>query len=155
MNKQTEYIQNKWKSGLLPGIDCILYGDGKVIIANNYCVKDSDTKQSKQYWYPLCDTTIDSLEKYDDDIWTNIDIFHGAIIHGEERIVFGDGSMGNEGFVASTDENGRLNWGIFFTFSNPIMRVKIENGTLICFSELESEIKINLNELTDISIVRH
>lgn len=137
---------------MLPGIDCILFGNGEVIIANTYCVKDTNTKKSKQFWFPLCDTTITSLEKYEQDIWTNIDIFHGAINYGEQKIVFGDGSMGNYGYVASTNKKGDLIWGIFFTFSNPIVSAKISNDELICVSELELEIRIQLNDLTNISI---
>lgn len=152
MNKRNDYIQDKWKKGLLPGIDCILFGNGEVIIANTNCLKDPNIKKSKQFWFPLCDTTITSLEKYEDDIWTNIDIFHGAINYGEQKIVFGDGSMGNEGFVASTNKKGDLIWGIFFTFSNPIFSAEINKNELICISELEIEIKIQLNNLTKISI---
>ena len=152
MNKENDYVQNKWRKGLLPGIDCILFGNGNVTIANTYSITDTNTNKSKQLWFPLCDTTIASLEKYEDDIWTNIDIFHGAINYGEQRIVFGSGSMGNEGFVASTSKNEDLNWGIFFTFSNPIFNVNIINDELICFSELEIEIKVQLNNLTKISI---
>lgn len=154
MNKPMDYIQHKWRSGLLPGVNCILYEDGKVVIANTYTMKDNDTNQSQWYWTPLCDTTIDSLEKYESDAWTNIDIFHGAIKHGEDTIVFGDGSMGSDGFVASTDKNGQLKWGIFFTFSNPIVSARVENGILICTSELDSEIHIKLDDLTQISIVQ-
>ena len=152
MNEKNTHLQNKWKDGLLPGIDCIVFGNGDVMIANTYCVMDSNTKEHSRHWHPLCDTTITSLEKYEHDIWTNIDIYHGAIMYGEQIIVFGDGSMGNEGFVASTDKNGDLLWGIFFTFSNPILSAKIIHDELICVSECEIQIKIQLKDLTKISI---
>ncbi|MBZ4043807.1 hypothetical protein [Flavobacterium hibisci] len=152
MNKSINYLQEKWENGFLPGIDCIVFGDGKIIIANTYKTIDYNTGKSKQYWFPLCDTTIDSLEKYADDIWTKVDIFNSSITHGNEKIVFGDGSMGNEGFVASTDKDNQLKWAIFFTFSNPILKVEIINNELICTSELDTKISINLNNLTLISI---
>ena len=47
-------------------------------------------------------------------------IFHGAIPYHNNTIVFGDGEMGNEGFIALIDKDNNLIWSIFFTFSNPI-----------------------------------
>ncbi|WP_163395860.1 hypothetical protein [Flavobacterium limi] len=152
MNKTVNYIQDKWEKGFLPGIDCIVFEDGKIIIANTYKTIDYNTLENKQYWFPLCDTTIESLENYSDDIWTKVDIFNGSITHGNEKIVFGDGSMGNEGFVASTDRDNQLKWAIFFTFSNPILKAEIVNNELICISELETKISIHLNNVTRISI---
>lgn len=152
MNKTVNYIQDMWEKGFLPGIDCIVFDDGKVIIANTYKTIDSNTGESKQYWFPLCDTTIESLENYADDIWTKVDIYNGQITHGNDKIVFGDGSMGNEGFIASTDKDNQLKWAIFFTFSNPILKAEIVNNELICTSELDTKISIRLNNLTLISI---
>ena len=53
-----EYIQQKWAQGLLPGIDCILFGNGKVVVGNCFCLKDTETNEKKWYWFPLCDTTV-------------------------------------------------------------------------------------------------
>lgn len=148
-----EYIQKKWKAGLLPGIDCILFGDGTIIIGNCYSFIDSKTNRKKRYWYPLCDTTIESVEKYEPDIWTNIEIWHGSFEYENQIIVFGAGSMGNEGFVASTNNNGELNWGIFFTFSNPIQQTEVQGKKMLCESDSgDVLIAIKLNELTKIDI---
>jgi hypothetical protein len=87
MEKTNEYIQAKWRAGLLPGIHCILFGDGQIIIANNYRLTDYNSKTSNQHWHPICDTNIGSLEKYNADIWTNVDVFHGAIGYGRGQIV--------------------------------------------------------------------
>ncbi|WP_433812906.1 hypothetical protein [Flavobacterium johnsoniae] len=152
MSEIANYIQGQWKNGLLPGIDCIVYKNGQVTIANTFRLKDSNSQKSKQYWSPLCDTTIDSLENYDDDIWTNIDIYKGAIDYEDGKIVFGEGSMGNEGFIASIDKDNQVNWGIFFTFSNPIIKAEIINDQLICISDLETKISIQLKNLTKISV---
>ncbi len=69
-------IQYQWDKGFLPGIDCIVFGDGTVIIGNCYLITKSETDRIKKhwYWFPLCDTTISSLEKYEPDIWTAITI---------------------------------------------------------------------------------
>lgn len=148
-----EKIQDKWKQGYLPGHDCITYGNGTLVIANTYHVIDTETKKRKQFWFPLCDTTLEGIQKYDEDIWTAIDIYHGAITYGNQKIVFGDGGMGNEGYVASTDSiSGYLNWAIFFTFSNPICRVEIKNEHLICYGDTGTIIDVNLNEITQINI---
>jgi hypothetical protein len=148
-----KYIQQKWKDGLLLGMDCILFGNGKVIIGNHYEVYNPNTKERTAYWSPVCDTFIENIEKYDSDCWTCVDIFHGAIQHQEQSIVFGDGAMGNEGFVASINQDKSLNWGIFFTFSNPIMKAEIIENVLICESEYEGcKIYIEMDDLTKIKI---
>lgn len=152
MNKVINYVQDKWENGFLPGIDCIVFEDGKIVIANTYKTIDSETQKSKHYWFPLCDTTIESLENYTDDIWTKVDMYNGSITHGNEKIVFGEGSMGNEGFIASTGIDNKLKWAIFFTFSNPIVKTEIVTNELICTSELGTKISIHLNDLTRISI---
>ncbi len=148
----SDYLQNKWRNGMLPGVDCIVFSNAEAIVANAYRVKDDNAGSSKQYWFPFCDTTIASLEKYEADIWTKIDIADGAIEYGDQKIVFGEGSMGNEGFVAATRQNGDLIWGMFFTFSNPIFSARIVDDRLICTSETALEIKIDLHDLTKISI---
>jgi len=147
MNK----IQAQWKNGRVLGFNCIAFGDGRVVVANAYAVP-TETKTRKQYWFPLCDTTLDGLEKYDDDIWTEVQIYHGSFEHDEQTFVFGDGAMGNEGFVASVDAEGILNWSIFFTFSNPIIRAEIDGQDLVCFGDTGTVIRIDLGELTKIDV---
>lgn len=152
MENTVKYLQNKWKEGFLLGFDCILFGNGNVIVANYYTLTDSYTNKKEMFWIPLCDTTIESIEKYSPDIWINVDIFHGSIEYNEQIIVFGDGCMGNEGFVASTDKTGNLNWGMFFTFSNPILSAEIKDNILVCTSEIDIKISIQLDDLTKIKI---
>jgi len=146
--RHNNYLQAKWRAGLFLGIDSICFGDGSVVVANCYKI------DGKPYWYPLCDTTIESLEKYENDLWVHIDIFHGALSDRDETIVFGSGSMGNEGFVASTDRQGALLWGIFFTFSNPIVHAEIHGNILTCTTELDSKIVILRDNLTKIEILQ-
>lgn len=146
-------IQEQWKNGYLIGYDCIVYADGKIVIGEYYSTFDPNNGETKQYWSPLCDTELDKITKYNEDIWTACDIFHGSFIYKDQHIVFGDGAMGNEGFVASTKEDGTLNWSIFFTFSNPICKASIEGNQLICFGDTGTKIKINLEELSKIEII--
>lgn len=145
-------IQDKWKKGFVLGFDCITHAIGEVVIASVYSTEDSNNGEIKQYWSPLCDTTLEKIEKYDDDIWTECDIFHGSFEYKNQKIVFGDGGMGNEGYVASTALTGELNWSIFFTFSNPIHRAEIVDDLLICYGDTGTRIKIKLAELTNINV---
>lgn len=150
MEENLNYIQNKWQDGFLPGIDCILYSDGTVIIGNYY--SQTDNNNNKHHWYPLCDTSINSLEKYEQDIWTNIDVYKGAFEYENQKIVFGDGAMGNDGFVASVKPAGELNWAMFFTFSNPIYKVEVDDNLLICYGDSGVKISVHLDDLTKITI---
>ncbi|AWK06982.1 hypothetical protein HYN56_23220 [Flavobacterium crocinum] len=155
INNKKDYIQSKWREGLLPLIDGISFANGDIIIANTYRLIDTENNTSKRYWSPLCDTTIESVEKYEGNAWVCVDIFNGEINYGNGKIVFGDGGMGSDGFVAHIDENGDLIWGIFFTFSNPIISAKIIEDKLICMSDAKIEVIIQLNDITKISIIEH
>ncbi len=145
-------IQEKWKQGYLPGFDCIIMGEGDLIIGNAYSTYDPNNGETKQYWSPLCDTTLESIEKYDDDIWTEVDIFHGAFEYENQKFVFGDGGMGNEGYIASTAFSGVLNWAIFFTFSNPIHKAEVKNHHLICYGDSGTIIDIDLSNITKVKV---
>lgn len=149
MNKK---IQEKWKEGYLPGYDCIVYGDGTCTIANAYSTYDPNNGETKQYWSPLCDTTLENIEKYNDDIWVETDIFHGAFEYQNQKFVFGDGGMGNEGYIASTKLTGELNWAIFFTFSSPIHKVEVIDEHLICYGDSGTVMAIDLNNITKIKV---
>ncbi len=147
-------IQEKWKQGYLPGFDCITYGNGTMTIANTYTVIHTETNKSKRYWFPLCDTTLEGIQKYDEDIWTECDIFHGAFEYKNQKFVFGDGAMGNEGYIASTTLAGELNWAIFFTFSNPINKAEVIDKHLICYGDTGAIIKMDLNNITKIKVIQ-
>ncbi|WP_299247397.1 hypothetical protein [uncultured Aquimarina sp.] len=151
MNKK---IQDKWKEGFVIGFDCIAYGDGYVIMGNTYCVENSETKEVKRHWFPLCDTTLSGIERHNEDIWTEIDIFHGSFKYKDKTIVFGDGAMGNEGYVASLNEDKTLDWSIFFTFSNPIHKAEVKNEHLICYGDTGAIIDIDLNNITKIKVIQ-
>lgn len=93
------------------------------------------------------------MEKYNDDIWTEVeynrDIFFN---YGGNKIVYGEGSMGNEGFVGLIDDKELLPWAFFFDFSNPIMNVSVYDTTLLCLSTNDKKIEINLLDLSEVSI---
>lgn len=147
-------IIKNWKSEerRLPGIDCIAYPDGSITILNCYNLFDPNTKEKTLFCNPLCDTTIDSLTKYNNDYWTVVDEWT-SIDYNEGKIYGGDGAMGNEGFIACTDEGDNLQWGIFFENTNPIKSLKIEGNILIAINEhSELQVEINLENLTEIKM---
>ena len=103
----------------------------------------------------LCDTTLKGIQKYDEDVWTATDIYWGGFssLDHKQTFVFGPGAMGNEGYVASVNNDNTLKWSIFFTFSNPIMSAEIKDSDLLCYGEKGCVIKINLNNLTEIEVI--
>ncbi|MEP3890410.1 MAG: hypothetical protein ABJN69_08070 [Hellea sp.] len=148
----TEKIQAKWKEGFVLGHNCIARADGSVTLASTCRLYDPNTKTYSQTWGPLCDTTVEGLEKYDEDLWTEVDIFHSPFMFENQVIVYGDGGMGNEGYVASTNPDFSLNWSLFFTFSNPITKAEVIDRQLICYGSGTAIVKINMDDLTSISV---
>lgn len=147
-----EKIQNNWQNLKLVYYDAIVYGDGKITLGNTYYTKDSETDEIQYYWNPICDTDLESIEKYDDDCWVDVDIYKSKAIYGSNKIVCGEGTMGNEGFVACIDQDDKLIWSIFFDFSNPINKVEVINDSLICYGDTGVIIYIDLNALHKITI---
>jgi hypothetical protein len=112
-----------------------------------------NTKENRFVCSPLCDTTIDSIESYHDDIWVLVDAWTSIDYQGG-KIYGGDGTMGNEGFIACTDENDNLSWGIFFENTNPIKSLEITGRTLVAINEHdELQVEIDLDMLTNIKMI--
>lgn len=102
--------------------------------------------------FPFCDTTINSLEKYNNDIWTEIQEYKSMPYKNDEIIKFGEGTMGNEGVICVTDKNNTLKWAIFFEDSNPIIDCKICEEKLSLTSSNGQKITVNLKNLLEIKI---
>lgn len=142
-------IQAHWLENKLVGINSLLYNSGIVTLLNVYTV--SSEKEKKQFAFPIADTTIDSLQRYNEDIWTEIQPHPNFLTVDNLRIYYGEGGMGNEGFVAATDATG-LVWALFSTESNPFIKMKIDNRVLFAYSDLFLY-KINFDMLTDIEVI--
>lgn len=97
-------IVENWNSNerKLPDINCIVYPDGNVTVLSYYHVHNPNTSENTGFCNPLCDTTIDSIVKYDNDIWVSVSEWV-SIDYKSGKIYGGDGTMGNEGFVACVD----------------------------------------------------
>ncbi|WP_370234025.1 MULTISPECIES: hypothetical protein [Henriciella] len=151
-NKLNETIQQKWREGFVVGYDCIAHGTGRVVFANAYSLYDPNTHETTLYWSPLCDTTVASLLKYNDDIWTGVDIFRDPFEFEGQKIVFGDGGMGNEGYIASVTPENDLNWSLFFSNSNPIAHAEMQGRTIVAYGETGFIAQINIDNPADISV---
>jgi len=127
-----EIIQQHWENKKLPGLDCILYPDGSVVILNLYSTINSQGGDKKVYISPLCDSTIQSVEKYLPDIWIDIEVNpHHLILPNGDTIKCGEGCMGNEGFVCCEDASGKLKWAFFCGSLNPFCEPEMETATSI------------------------
>lgn len=150
-------INKIWKTEekKLPCTNCIVFGNDNVIILDFVTYYESNTKKSSAEVSPLCDTTISSILKYNPcENWVWVDIWNELIADGKQKFVCGEGSYGNEGFVACEDLEENLIWGMFFDQTNPIAELKIIDNTLIGITEhRESQIEINLEDITDIKFI--
>lgn len=136
----------------LPGMNCIAFADGTVIILDILKIHDPNNNERTMHVSPLCDTTIDSMVKYNPDCWTMIDAWT-SIDYQDGTIVGGDGAMGNEGFIAYADAEDNLVWAIFFEDTNPIKKLSVNESTLNAINEHdELRIEIDLNHLVDIQM---
>ena len=141
--------QQKWLNNELIGVNSVLYNSSsETIILINFYKMDN----GEMLAFPLCDTTINSLEKYNKDIWTEIQEYKSIPYKNDEIIKFGEGAMGNEGFICVTDKNNTLKWSIFFEDSNPIIDCKICEEKLSLTSSNGQKITVNLKNLLEIKI---
>lgn len=149
-----EALQKFWKSDQkkLPSTNCIIYADGRVTVLDFIVLYDPNTRESSAQVSPLCDTTIGSLLKYNAwEDWTWVGVWDELVISDKQKFVCGDGSYGNDGFVACEDGEGNLLWALFSDRTNPIKSLKVVENHLIGITEHgTSQIEINLYDLTDI-----
>lgn len=164
-------IQTLWENNQIFGIDGIVYSD-KIIIMNYYLIGKNLYKG-----FPLCDTTFHDVVKYYPEpyrkvlpdgrveyqpdpnnileLGVQIQIYLASpLAYENENIYFGEGAMGNEGFVALVDKDNQLLWSILFNLTNPIMSASTKEDYLYLLSTDNTKVKINLKNLTEIEINR-
>lgn len=140
-----------WSNEELIGINSLQKCNGEIIILN--CYKVNNLNNPLYYSFPLCETTIESLEKFNTDIWTTFDVLSNRIEINNEYIVFGgEGGMGNEGFIACTDCSNNFLWALFFTDSNPFYKIELVNNEIHAFSSYDLVYKIDLKDPKNINI---
>jgi len=134
----------------LPGINNLVYGNGILTILNIYSVSSDDGK--KYYAFPVADTTIESIEHYNDDVWTEIQPHPNSISTDQFKLSFGEGSMGNEGFIAMENNEG-LVWALFSTESNPFINVELTDDSILAYSDF-LVYKVDIKDPKKITIER-
>lgn len=138
-----QIVQEHWKNKELLGYDSIVMGSGEVIIMSGYSVINGTEKS--YFINAVCDTTVESIEKYNDDPWTEIELHPQHIkLENGDTIYCGEGGMGNEGFVALEDKDGNLKWAFFSTQSNPFVGIDLMNDTIRAHSTYDRYYDINL-----------
>ena len=133
----------------------IIYPGGNITILKYSSYHNVKTGERREYLYPLCDTTIDSIVKYDKFGWVQVSEWIGTSVdYRGGRIFGGGGAMEQDGFIACVDEAEHLIWAMSFDNTDPIESLEIKDNTLIAVSGdyFKSRLEINLNVLTDIKI---
>jgi hypothetical protein len=115
---------------------------------------DSNTGDADWCCRPLCDTTIESIEKYEQDCWVVVDEWVNARVgYAGGFIIGGEGGFGGDGFIAHIDARGGLRWGFFFEQTNPIAGVELEGNMLRAINEhSEIAVEIDLSQLAGVKI---
>ena len=133
------------------GFDCLSKQDGTIVMLNYTSVKiDGETKH---FCSPICDTTIASIEKYDNDIWTDIQGFSNCKDKKSGySYIAGEGGMGNEGFIVCLDDKECPVWSLFFTDSNPFYKLEVRDGRIEAVSSQDLKFSIDLNSPEKIEI---
>ncbi len=141
-------LRNRWRRSFrqLPDVDGIVFGDGQVVLASHYWTQNVDGTQH-HFWSPIADVHLADCLKYDEQLWRDVDAW-GALELGDQRILFGDGAMGSDGFVAAEDAaTGELLWSIFFDWTNPFDQAHLEGPDLVVRSELNYLLRIPLSAM--------
>lgn len=140
---KNKIILDHWLNEELIGINSLQKNNGEIIILNCYNVNNMNNVS--YYSFPLCETTIESLEKFNPDIWTTFEVFSNRLEINNEYVVFGgEGGMGNEGFIACTDKSNDFLWALFFTDSNPFYKIEFNNNEIHAYSSSNLKYRINL-----------
>ena len=130
-------LQEHWNKQEIVGIDGLFYNTGKV---NALCIESELNPQAITTYgkvYDLqCDgeTTIDKLiKRYTNDIWVEFEIAGKLVSDNGNCFLYGEGAMGNEGYITKLDSFGQVLWTFFSTTSNPFVDSKMLDKNLFGF----------------------
>lgn len=127
-------IQDHWKKGHILQYVGVALGTGKLISVNqNYNIEN------------LAESTLKVINEFDiESLRISTDSFVEVTIMSKVIqipslnccAIFGEGQMGNEGFVAVTRSDSLI-WSAFFTNSNPFYELNLLENSLIAKSTHE------------------
>ena len=122
-------LQDYWDKQEAHGGD-ITFADGKTLdLKEQWC--------RKSYSILTKSTLAKAIEEYGNE-GTAIQVLGSSKNPKNGYIAYrGEGSMGNEGFVAYADNHGKLIWLLFLDFSNPFWNIEIEGDNILATTELK------------------
>lgn len=140
-------LQNKWLNNQLIGLDLIYDCTELIRFIDIDFIKNSQLTHSYQKEYFLSyegDTTLNTLLKDNDDIWSEIQINNKVFVDDKHIVLCGEGEMGNDGFIVKTDINNNIKWFLYSTTSNPFINIKQKENNIYIQSTSNFYIVLNL-----------
>ncbi|MBG2711788.1 hypothetical protein I4558_14205 [Proteus mirabilis] len=140
-------LQNKWLNNQLIGLDLIYDCSGLIRFIDIDFIKNPQLTYSYQKEYFLLyegDTTLNTLLKDNDDIWSEIQINNKVFVDDKHIVLCGEGEMGNDGFIVKTDINNNIKWFLHSTTSNPFINIKQKENDIYIQSTSNFYIVLNL-----------
>lgn len=144
-----DLVLNHWlNESSLPGVNSVAFRNDTIVILNCY-----RNEERKEFAFPFCETSIDGLIKYDEDVWTEVQAFTRVQdVEAGFTYLGGEGGMGNEGFIVCLDNNQLFVWSVFFEHSNPFEKLELDDDHVYGFSTSGKIFKIRKDDPTQITI---
>lgn len=153
-------LQEYWNKQKIAGLDGIFYNTGEVKSVYIESARNIQAVTSFGKVYKLVlegETELNNLiEKYSNDIWSSFDILGELKLDNGNRFVYGEGEMGNEGFIVKLDSQGQILWSFYSTTSNPFINsCMLDHGIIGFLSSFNFILTLRENEdgLPQISIL--
>lgn len=142
-------IQENWRNGFIPQFIGLVVGNGKLISINQNYNLDNFTETKLEVLDVSDIKSFPVSQKNFIEVTVMSKIIN--IPNSNCQAIFGEGQMGNEGFVAVT-RDGLLIWSAFFTNSNPFYELNLVKNTLIAKSTHEIYWKFPMARPWDITL---
>ncbi|MGB4773779.1 MAG: hypothetical protein WBP45_01285 [Daejeonella sp.] len=125
-------LLEQWRNGYTLHLDAITFKNGDIILLEYFELLDPNNYSIKQkHISPLVRTTFESILEFNNDPWVPFAQYIGE----SNQLICGEGTMGNEGFVACIDDNKDFEWVFFSTRSNPFLKVFYDDKHIVALSE--------------------
>lgn len=142
-------LSTNWNAGQWPTLNGLTFADGR-----HYAIRPVDAPREPlpmrlSYASP---TQIENLEKLPSTFLMQAceasDNVSGL------KVIAGECSAGEEGFVAVLESTGVLRWVAFFDFSNPFERVRFDGTDLVAENNLGEAWRLPLATPWEITVMR-
>lgn len=132
-----ELIRNSWNKELILGVDALLFKNGTVYLTEIEVETDVLAIRTFGKRYSLAfhgKRKIGELLNENSDVWSEIQVYGEVPLLEDSKLIYGEGEMGNEGFIACINPDNQMEWSFFSTKSNPFIESNQENGKIQIFS---------------------